>query len=491
MPPARLLPRSLPRSLPCSPARRPLAALRRVSVCGLLGLAIATSIAQPAAAAGAGDEADHGPVLREGRAAPVRRAAVAAAAASGPITIELRVPTGAPAPAQRASAPSRRPVASTRSREAAGGGEMEALRQRISERLRQLREREEAAPPPAPRRAAPAAHSPAAPRHGTGLTAPAPSAATASKTLSTTAAATATAAADALDPGEVRVDAPVRAPVASLAHSVPAPVGPGMGPGTSADAARAAANVPPQAAHAVDPRGLPWAYAGPAGPPAWGRLKPEYALCARGQRQSPIALRDGLAVDQDPLGFDYPALPITVHDTGHGLEVTMRGQAALLLRGDRYPLVRISLHRPGQGSIDGRRYPMSVQLLHRDGQGRQVMLALMVEAGAAQPAVQQVLNNLPLEPGSRQAAVEPLALMSLLPAGGGENAGGGSKPGAQGYWTYMGSLTEPPCTEGVLWVVLKQPITMSPEQLALFARLHPENARPEQPAAGRRVKVSR
>lgn len=525
MPPARPV---------CAPARplpgergarvpaRPTCRWRQSLAVVALMLVSALAAALPGRARASQQEADPGPLLREGRALPARRAAPASApatppvhaahaahAASGPIAIELRVPTGAPVPAARASAPSRRAVATGALRDGGQADEMEALRQRISERLRQLREREEAPGP---------ARKPATASRGSTARS---NAAPAGPARPDPAHAGVAASVDALDPGEVRVDAPPRhTPVAhpaTLAQAVPAgsrpdgagPIpaggpgggtrdGHGAGQASAVSAASAAAASPPgsstppsPAAWAVDPRGLPWAYAGPAGPQAWGRLKPEYALCARGQRQSPIALRDGLAVDQDPLGFDYPALPITVHDTGHGLEVTVRGQAALLLRGDRYPLVRISLHRPGQGSIDGRRYPMSVQLLHRDGQGRQVMLALMVEAGAAQPAVQQVLNNLPLEPGSRQAAVEPLALMSLLPAGAGENAGGGGKPGAPGYWAYMGSLTEPPCTEGVLWIVLKQPITMSPEQLALFQRLHADNARPEQPTAGRRIKVSR
>lgn len=431
--------------------------------------ALAAAIPAPAQP---GQESGAGPVLREGRATPARRAAPAAApahAASGPIAIELRVPPGgAPVPAARASAPSRRAVATGALREGGQANEMEALRQRISERLRQLREREEAAStarkPPVAARAS---------------TARAP-------------AGVPVASADALDPGEVRVDGPARhVPAPAAPHPAaavqPLPAGRAAlgAQAIPAGAAPSAAGAPSAPAmRPVDLRGLPWAYAGPSGPQAWGQLKPEYALCARGQRQSPIALREGLAVDLDPLGFDYPALPITVHDTGHGLEVTVRGNAALLLRGERYPLVRISLHRPGQGSIDGRRYPMSVQLLHRDAQGRQVMLALMVEPGAAQPAVQQVLNNLPLEPGSQQAAVEPLSLASLLPAEPGDRA-------KLGYWTYMGSLTEPPCTEGVLWIVLKQPITMSTEQLALFGRLHADNARPEQPTAGRRIKVSR
>jgi len=118
-----------------------------------------------------------------------------------------------------------------------------------------------------------------------------------------------------------------------------------------------------------------------------------------------------------------------------------------------------------------------VHLVHQDDEGRLAVVGVLFERGAANAAVQQVWNNLPLEKGEPQRAGVVLDPAGLLPAD-------------RRYWTFMGSLTTPPCSEGVLWMVMKQPVPLSPEQIALFARLYPMNARPVQALAGRMVKES-
>jgi carbonic anhydrase len=119
-----------------------------------------------------------------------------------------------------------------------------------------------------------------------------------------------------------------------------------------------------------------------------------------------------------------------------------------------------------------------VHLTHRDPQGRLAVIALLVQEGAEHPGVQMVWNHLPLERGEVVQATVEFDPTALLPAD-------------RRYYTYMGSLTTPPCTEGVLWIVMQQPITVSPEQRRIFARLHPMNARPIQPLGGRLIKQSR
>jgi carbonic anhydrase len=115
--------------------------------------------------------------------------------------------------------------------------------------------------------------------------------------------------------------------------------------------------------------------------------------------------------------------------------------------------------------------------VHKDAEGKLAVVAVLLERGSAQSLVQTVWNNLPLEKGEEQAAQTTIDLNQLLPA-------------ERGYFTYMGSLTTPPCSEGVLWMVMKKPVTISPEQLAIFARLYPMNARPIQSASGRMIKES-
>ena len=222
----------------------------------------------------------------------------------------------------------------------------------------------------------------------------------------------------------------------------------------------------------------PWSYLGPDGPHTWGTLSPAYALCGRGQRQSPIDITDGLPVDLEPLQFQYKPGFFGVVDNGHTVQVTVAPGSAFELGGRRYELNGFHFHLPGEERIDGKGYEMSVHLTHRDAQGRIAVVALLVREGEENAAVQTVWNHLPLERGDVvQSTIEfdPSALL----------------PSDRRYFTYMGSLTTPPCTEGVLWIVMQQPVTISPTQRRIFARLYPMNARPIQPLGGRLIKQSR
>ena len=217
-----------------------------------------------------------------------------------------------------------------------------------------------------------------------------------------------------------------------------------------------------------------WTYNGPAGPQTWGGMKPEFTLCGNGQRQSPIDIRGGLAVDLDPVKFDYQSARFGVIDNGHTVQANIAPGSAIEIGGKRFDLVQLHFHRPSEERIDGRQFEMSLHLVHKDDQGRLAVVAVLMDKGQAQPAVQKVWNSLPLEKGEERAARTPLELAELLPTD-------------RRYYTYMGSLTTPPCSEGVQWVVMRQPVTMSPEQIELFARMYPMNARPVQQVSGRRI----
>lgn len=220
-----------------------------------------------------------------------------------------------------------------------------------------------------------------------------------------------------------------------------------------------------------------WSYDGPGGPQAWGRLEPGFAACANGRRQSPIDLRDSFRLQLDPVQFDYQPSAFRVVDNGHTIEVRLAPGNSIRVMGRRYELSQFHFHRPSEERIDGRAFDMTAHLVHRDPEGRLAVVAVLLERGSAQPVVQAVWNNLPLERGEELAAQAPIDPAALLPA-------------ERGYFVYMGSLTTPPCTEGVLWMVMRQPVPVAPEQIDIFARLYPMNARPVQPAAGRIVKES-
>ncbi len=287
-------------------------------------------------------------------------------------------------------------------------------------------------------------------------------------------------AAEAANPNVVRVVSKASAPVGPEAHASHGAHG--AEPKRSV-ARRAASPLAERAtedhaaAGAAAHHAAHWDYTGNGGPETWGRMKPEFSKCSTGTRQSPIDIREGIRVELDPVRFDYKPSGFRVIDNGHTVQVNVAAGNSIEVMGRRYELLQFHFHRPSEERIDGKQFDMVVHLVHKDLDGRLAVVAVLLERGAAQPLIQSVWNNLPLEKNDEVAARTPLNLDDLLP------------PQRQ-YFTYMGSLTTPPCSEGVLWMVMKQPVTVSADQIGIFARLYPMNARPIQSASGRLIKES-
>lgn len=249
------------------------------------------------------------------------------------------------------------------------------------------------------------------------------------------------------------------------------------GAGSSARTHASAPARPKSVAPHAQPHAAHWSYSGESGPHRWGAMSPEWVRCASGSRQSPIDIRDGIKVDLDAIAFDYKPTRFTVIDNGHTIQVNLEGGNRITTIGRTYELVQFHFHMPAEERINGRGFEMVVHLVHKDAQERLAVVALLVERGAANAIVQSVWNNLPLEKHEPVPAQTTIDLAQLLPE-------------RREYFTYMGSLTTPPCSEGVTWIVMKQPLQLSPAQLAIFARLYPMNARPIQLQAGRVIKES-
>lgn len=219
-----------------------------------------------------------------------------------------------------------------------------------------------------------------------------------------------------------------------------------------------------------------WSYEGETGPANWGR-KPEWAACGNGNRQSPIDLRDGMKVDLEQIVFDYKPSAFNVVDNGHTVQVTVGPGNYISLQNRSFELLQFHFHRPSEERINGKGFEMVVHLVHKDADGKLAVVAVLLERGKAQSMIQTVWNNLPLEKNDVVTPSVVLDVTELLPA-------------RRDYFTYMGSLTTPPCSEGVLWLVMKQPVEASPAQMAIFSRLYPFNARPIQAHSGRVIKES-
>lgn len=220
-----------------------------------------------------------------------------------------------------------------------------------------------------------------------------------------------------------------------------------------------------------------WDYDGEAGPARWGKLNPAWTKCEVGTRQSPIDIRDGIQVDLETPVFEYKPSAFNVVDNGHTVQVNVGPGNRVTLTGRSYELVQFHFHRPSEEKIAGRGFDMVAHLVHKDNDGRLLIVAVLMESGKPHSLVQTVWNNLPLEKNDPLVPTITIDLNQLLPS-------------RTDYYTYMGSLTTPPCTEGVLWVVMKEPIQVSAQQIGIFGRLYPMNARPAQANSGRLIKES-
>lgn len=221
-----------------------------------------------------------------------------------------------------------------------------------------------------------------------------------------------------------------------------------------------------------------WSYEGEGAPANWGKLRPDYSTCASGKRQSPIDIRDSLRVDLEPIKFDYQRTMFRIIDNGHTVQVNVGSGSTIGVMGRQYELMQLHFHRPAEERVNGKAYDMVVHLVHKDMENHLGVVAVLLEKGTEHPVIQALWNNLPLEVNQDVAPNVAIDLNGLLP----EN---------RNYWTYMGSLTTPPCTEDVLWMVFKQPVQVSAEQVSIFSRLYRNNARPVQASNNRIIKETR
>ena len=219
-----------------------------------------------------------------------------------------------------------------------------------------------------------------------------------------------------------------------------------------------------------------WGYGGGGKPSSWGSLDKANAACSAGLAQSPVNITQFLKSDQPDITFDYKDIPLSVKNAGHGIEITVPAGSKATLGGKVYELISIDFHTPSEHYMDGAPYPMEAHFLHKGEKGEVAILSTLVKLGKANDTVGKIWGQIPVEIGAENAASEGsvISAYDLL-------------PGKPEYFTYEGSLTAPPCTEGVTWFVMQQPIEISQEQLAAIQNLFPMNARPLQPLNGRMI----
>ena len=221
-----------------------------------------------------------------------------------------------------------------------------------------------------------------------------------------------------------------------------------------------------------------WGYVGEEGPQHWGDLSAENIQCKVGKNQSPIDLRDTQALGttgMDELEIYYQEVPLKVINNGHTLQVNYPLGSYIKLGERRYELMHLQFHTPSEHMKEGFQYPMEMQVVHKDGDGNHVVIAVIFQEGEENEVLQDLLNNLPKEINKqeirRYVSINPAMFI----------------PGDTRFYKYSGSLTTPPCTEGVYWMVFKRPVEASAEQIELMNQVMGNNARPVQERNSRSV----
>ncbi|WP_121454898.1 carbonic anhydrase [Acidovorax sp. 106] len=220
-----------------------------------------------------------------------------------------------------------------------------------------------------------------------------------------------------------------------------------------------------------------WAYQGHGGPKHWGELESSFEACARGSAQSPVDIRNPVKADLPALDFQYAAAAPTLVNNGHTVQVNLPAGNNLVVDGKKLELLQFHFHTPSEEAVAGKHAAMVAHFVHKDEDGKLGVVAVLIQPGKTNPAWAPIFAHLPRV--GEQVTVDGLSLdlPALLPA-------------KKGYYSFEGSLTTPPCSEGVKWMVLKEPVKLSPQQIKAFRQIYNANARPLQPLNGRVVKES-
>lgn len=218
-----------------------------------------------------------------------------------------------------------------------------------------------------------------------------------------------------------------------------------------------------------------WGYEGEHGPEHWADLDPANAMCRLGKNQSPIDLNGFVDAKLPDLKIGYLAGASEFVNNGHTLQINYAAGSTLIVDGRTFELQQMHFHSPSENHIRGKSYPLEAHLVHKDKDGDLAVIAVMFEEGSANAELAKFWVKVPAEEGDKVAFPAGMSVAGLLPR-------------KHEYYRFSGSLTTPPCSEGVRWIVMKTPVTVSKEQVATFAKaLGFANNRPIQPVNAREI----
>ena len=218
-----------------------------------------------------------------------------------------------------------------------------------------------------------------------------------------------------------------------------------------------------------------WTYEGEEGPEHWGELDPDYASCSGGTQQSPIDVSEATGADIANIEFSYqPVSPLHIINNGHTLQVNIPEGSSITLDGATYPLKQFHFHAPSEHTVDGRAEAMELHLVHITDDGTIAVVGVLLAEGEGNQALAAVFEAMPAMAGSEQEVTGSVDLAALLPE-------------QRTTYRYMGSLTTPPCSEGVHWLLMTEASSVGPPQVEAFRTVFGADARPVRPLNDRTV----
>lgn len=206
-------------------------------------------------------------------------------------------------------------------------------------------------------------------------------------------------------------------------------------------------------------------YFGDRGPEFWGTLDPAWAACGTGSEQSPIDFRRDKSSRRLPI--EYHETRGAIFNNGYTIEVETEGDNVLRLGDDDYEFVQFHFHTPSEHRVLGRGYDMELHLVHRSAAGALAVVGVFLRRGPSSGALGPIFDQLPADVDVHHELEEPFNPAAFLPR-------------SRVHYRLMGSLTTPPCSEGVRWIVLADPVSISDEHMARFNDIVRFNARPVQ-----------
>ncbi|WP_197722080.1 carbonic anhydrase [Sulfuriflexus mobilis] len=220
-----------------------------------------------------------------------------------------------------------------------------------------------------------------------------------------------------------------------------------------------------------------WGYEGHEGPAHWGDLAAEYATCKTGKSQSPINISGARPAQLADIRFSYQPTTLDVVNNGHTIQVNYAAGSSIEVGGKQYQLLQFHFHSPSEHTVDGQPYDMVAHLVHQAGDGQLGVIGVLMKKGKANPVIDAIWASLPTQAGEHKQSDTQLNVADLLPA-------------KQSFYNYSGSLTTPPCSEGVNWMVMQAPVEVSAEQVAAFTNIFSKSVRPVQPLHERLIHLS-